>query len=86
MRLWYRARQFGQYLTARLGPAERESVARQLGPRLAALFAQMSPAEQAHSYRVAQALRAQGHTEPVVYILIAKGHAVDDRHLGRSLP
>jgi predicted HD phosphohydrolase len=63
MRLAYRVRQFGHYLNARLGPAEREAVAARLGPRLAELFARMTPAEQAHSYRVAQALITRGQIE-----------------------
>jgi HD domain len=64
MRLLYRVRQFGQYLSARLSPDERQAVEARLGPRLAELFRRMTPAEQAHSLRVARALQAQGHAEP----------------------
>jgi putative nucleotidyltransferase with HDIG domain len=63
-RLLYRLRQFGRYAAARPGPADRQCVADRLGPALAALFAQMTPAEQAHSIRVARALQAAGCAEP----------------------
>ena len=64
MRLLYRVRQFGRYLKARLTPGERQAAEARLGPRLAELFGRMTPAEQAHSVRVAQALAAEGQTEP----------------------
>jgi putative nucleotidyltransferase with HDIG domain len=63
-RPFYRVRQFVQYAGARLGPTERQAIATRLGPALNGLFHQMSPAEQAHAYRVAQALLAAGHSEP----------------------
>ena len=80
MRLAYRVRQFGQYLKARLTPAERERVAARLGPRLAELFARMTPAEQAHCYRVAQSLVARGQTDDDLLIAallhdVGKAHA-----------
>ncbi len=64
MRLLYRVRQFGRYLKAHLSLEERQAAEARLGPRLAELFGRMTRAEQAHSVRVAQALAAEGQTEP----------------------
>lgn len=63
----YRAAQFAAHAWPRPpGPAERAAVGAVLAPRLAALWARQTVAEQAHSLRVLAALRAQGHTEPAL--------------------
>lgn len=63
MRALYRVWQFGQYLGARLGPEEQQTVETLLGPGLADLFRRMTPGEQAHSVRVMQTLIARGQTD-----------------------
>jgi len=63
MSLTYRAKQFLRSMTARVDPSDREAVARILAPRLAALFFEMSPADQAHSLRVLHDLLEQGESE-----------------------
>jgi predicted HD phosphohydrolase len=82
----YRARQFARYLRgARLDPAEQEQVRARLGPRLAELFARMSPGEQAHSLRVAQTLLARGETTPDL-LAAALLHDVGKTRAPVSLP
>lgn len=63
-RLLYRTRQFWQ--AVRPAPAgERLRLARSvLAPPQMALFRRMSPDEQAHGWRVLQALQARGETHP----------------------
>ena len=68
MRPVYRVRQFGEYLGARLGPAQMHLAERRLGPALARLFHRMTQAEQAHAYRVMAAIESRGVTEPDVLV------------------
>ncbi|MBI3359618.1 MAG: HD domain-containing protein [Chloroflexi bacterium] len=68
MRALYRLWQFGQYLGAQLTPADRQAARERLGPQLAALFERMTPGEQAHSFRVMEALILRGESDPDLLI------------------
>jgi hypothetical protein len=60
----YRVRQFWQAMSARrLSPAEWQQIEKILSPAESRLFSRLSTADQAHSYRVLQALLDQGHQD-----------------------
>jgi hypothetical protein len=71
----YRLRQFWRYLRpAPLGPDERAEVLGVLPPKLAALFWQMPPGEQAHGLRVLRAVRAARPEAPAELLQAALLH------------
>ena len=73
----YRVGQFFRYWWSRpLSAAERTEVAARLGPRLAALFEQMAPGEQAHSLRVLRRVQAAGSEVPAGLLQAALLHDV----------
>lgn len=62
--LWYRVRQFGRALTARVHPAERALVARILPAPAAELFSRMPRQDRRHGMDVLYALRERGEDAP----------------------
>ena len=62
--VWYRVRQFGRALTARVRPEERALVARILPAPAAALFYRMPRQDQRHSLDMLYALRERGEEAP----------------------
>jgi len=57
---WYRAGQLARAVRPRISESERAAAGGLLGPRLAALFLSMSPADQRHCLDVYERLQAEG--------------------------
>ncbi|HUN22027.1 MAG TPA: HD domain-containing protein [Anaerolineales bacterium] len=64
----YRLRQFRWAVGARLSEREQAAVCQLLPPSLHPLFFQLAPSEQAHAWRVWQAVLAQGQNAPDLQI------------------
>lgn len=62
----YRTVQALRHLGGRLAPEDHALVAAMLPPRLRALFARQSRADQAHAVRVCRRLAEEGHREPAL--------------------
>ena len=62
--IWYRVRQFGRALTARVGPEEQALVARILPAPAADLFYRLPRQDQRHGLDVLHALRQRGENAP----------------------
>jgi len=60
----YRSGQAVQALVASVGPLDDSAAVETLSPELLTLFKRMRRSEQAHSLRVLQTLKTQGHDDP----------------------